>query len=109
MAAHLDSVIAAMRETWTPIGARRDDRVTDPASSGWPPLGLILLLVHAVCVQLVSYSLRPAISFEILQLIDAAWLGIAATAFALPPLLLALPSGRIVDHLGERGCSWQAA
>lgn len=78
--------------------------MTDPASSGSPPLGLILLLVHAVCVQLVSYSLRPAISFEILQLgLDAAWLGIAATAFALPPLLLALPSGRIVDRLGERG------
>ena len=78
--------------------------MTDPASSGSRPLGLILLLVHAVCVQLVSYGLRPAISFEILQLgLDAAWLGIAATAFALPPLLLALPSGHIVDRLGERG------
>lgn len=64
----------------------------------------MLLLIHALCVQLVSYGLRPAISFEILQLgLDAAWLGIAATAFALPPLLLALPSGRIVDRLGERG------
>lgn len=68
------------------------------------PRGLILLLLHAVCVQLVSYGLRPAISYEILELgLDAAWLGIAATAFALPPLLLALPSGRLVDRLGERG------
>jgi len=89
---------------WAPNGARPDDRVTAPAPSGSRPRGLILLLVHAVCVQLVSYGLRPAISFEILQLgLDAAWLGIAATAFALPPLLLALPSGRIVDRLGERG------
>lgn len=68
------------------------------------PRGLILLLVHAVCVQLVSYGLRPAISYEILELgLDGSWLGIAATAFALPPLLLALPSGRIVDRMGERG------
>ncbi|WP_312168531.1 MFS transporter [Microbacterium sp.] len=60
--------------------------------------------MHAVCVQLVSYGLRPAISYEILELgLDGSWLGIAATTFALPPLILALPSGRIVDRLGERG------
>jgi MFS family permease len=77
-------------------------RARTPAAAR--PRGLILLLLHAVCVQLVSYGLRPAISYEILELgLDAAWLGIAATAFALPPLLLALPSGRLVDRLGERG------
>lgn len=60
--------------------------------------------MHATCVQLVSYGLRPAVSYEIVELgLDGAWLGIAAAAFALPPLLLALPSGRIVDRVGERG------
>jgi predicted MFS family arabinose efflux permease len=66
--------------------------------------GLWLLLAHAVLVQLISYGLRPAISYEILSLdLDAAWLGVATASFALPPLLLALPAGRVVDRLGERG------
>jgi MFS family permease len=69
-----------------------------------PARGLWPLLVHAVVVQAVSYGLRPAISFEILGLgLDAVWLGIATASFALPPLLLALPAGRIVDRVGERG------
>lgn len=73
-------------------------------SPGRPRRGLWLLLVHAVLVQAVSYGLRPAISYEILSLgLDAAWLGIATASFALPPLLLALPAGRIVDRVGERG------
>lgn len=81
-----------------------DSRMTAPGVAGTArPRGLILLLVHAVCVQLISYGLRPAISYELLDLgLHGSWLGIAATAFALPPLLLALPSGRIVDRLGER-------
>lgn len=88
----------------TPSVDGSDDRVRARTPAAARPQGLILLLVHAVCVQLVSYGLRPAISYEILELgLDAAWLGIAATAFALPPLLLALPSGRLVDRLGERG------
>lgn len=80
-----------------------DVGMTGAISTGHPR-GVFLLLAHAVCVQLVSYGLRPALSYEILELgLDAAWLGVAATAFALPPLVLALPSGRIVDRLGERG------
>lgn len=78
--------------------------MTGPTVGRAAPRSLVLLLVHALFVQVVSYGLRPAVSYEILELgIGGGWLGIAAAAFALPPLLLALPSGRIVDRVGERG------
>lgn len=65
---------------------------------------LWLMLAHALLVQVISYGLRPTISYEILALgLDSAWLGLATASFALPPLLLALPAGRMVDRLGERG------
>ncbi|MCH1881330.1 MFS transporter [Agrococcus sp. ARC_14] len=70
---------------------------------GWLTPALALLLVHAVLVQAVSYALRPAISYAILDLgHSSAWLGVATAAFAVPPLLLAVPSGRLTDRLGER-------
>jgi MFS family permease len=59
--------------------------------------------VHAVLVQIVSYGLRPAISYAILDLGHGpVWLGVATAAFAVPPLLLAVPAGRLVDRVGER-------
>lgn len=62
-----------------------------------------LLLAHAVSVQVVSYALRPAISYAILDLgYGPAWLGVATAAFAVPPLVLAVPAGRFVDRVGER-------
>ncbi|MDV3125822.1 MFS transporter [Mycobacterium sp. 21AC1] len=64
---------------------------------------LALLLVHAIFVQIISYALRPAISYAILDLGHGpAWLGVATAAFAVPPLLLAVPAGRFVDRVGER-------
>jgi MFS family permease len=64
---------------------------------------LALLLGHAVLVQVISYALRPAISYAILDLgYDSAWLGVATAAFAVPPLLLAIPAGHMADRLGER-------
>ncbi|WP_148058701.1 MFS transporter [Agrococcus jenensis] len=64
---------------------------------------LALLLAHAVLVQLVSYAMRPAISYAILDLgFGPVWLGVATAAFAVPPLLLAIPSGRLTDRFGER-------
>lgn len=66
-------------------------------------LPLAVLLGHAVLVQVVSYAVRPLVSYAILDLeLSAAWLGVATAAFAVPPLLLAVPSGRLVDRLGER-------
>jgi MFS family permease len=64
---------------------------------------LVLLLIHAVLVQVISYALRPAISYAILDLGHGpAWLGVATASFAVPPLLLAIPAGRLVDRVGER-------
>lgn len=63
----------------------------------------VVLLAHAVLVQVVSYALRPAISVAILDLgHGSAWLGVATAAFAVPPLVLAIPAGRLVDRVGER-------
>lgn len=70
---------------------------------GWLTPQLALLLAHAVLVQVVSYAMRPAISYAILDLgHSSVWLGVATAAFAVPPLLLAIPSGRLTDRFGER-------
>lgn len=67
----------------------------------------ISLLLHAVLSQVVSYALRPAVSYAILDL-DLAhgsvWLGIAGAGFAVPPMVVALGAGRLADRLGERTC-----
>lgn len=61
------------------------------------------MLLHAVFVQIISYSLRPSISYAMLGLgYDGPWLGVATAAFAVPPLLLAVSTGRITDRFGER-------
>lgn len=62
-----------------------------------------VLLTHAALSQAVVYVLRPATSYQALGLgVPAAWLGLLAASFAVVPLLLALPSGRLVDRFGER-------
>jgi len=62
-----------------------------------------LLGVHAVGVQAISYALRPALSYAVLGLgYGPAWLAVLTAAFAVPPLLLALTTGRLVDRVGER-------
>lgn len=61
--------------------------------------------MHALFVQMISYALRPAISYAILELgYSSSWLGVATAAFAIPPLVLALPAGRMADRVGERLC-----
>jgi MFS family permease len=67
------------------------------------PSKFVYLLVHAVIVQMISYAMRPAISYGLLELGGGGgWVGVATAAFALPPLLLAIPAGRLVDRIGER-------
>lgn len=64
---------------------------------------LVLLLVHAVTVQIISYAMRPAISYGLLEIGGGGgWIGVATAAFAVPPLILAVPAGRLADRLGER-------
>lgn len=69
-----------------------------PSRAAWA-----LVLAHAALNMLVGYALRPTISAGLLDAgHSSAWLGVATVAFALPPLLVALPAGRLVDRTGER-------
>ncbi|MGR6322342.1 MFS transporter [Micromonospora soli] len=63
----------------------------------------VLLLVHTVVVQAVTFMLRPASAYRALELdVPGAWLGVLGASFAVVPLLLAVPSGHAVDRFGER-------
>ncbi|WP_308491962.1 MFS transporter [Microbacterium terrisoli] len=65
--------------------------------------GLVLLLTHAVLIQIIIFGMRPALSYAALGLGSSpAFLGFLSAFYALPALFLALPAGRIVDVIGER-------
>ncbi|MEV6342854.1 MFS transporter [Actinoplanes sp. NPDC051851] len=62
-----------------------------------------LLGAHAILVMVVSYALRPALSYAVLDLgYGSVWPAVLTAAFAVPPLILALTTGRLVDRVGER-------
>lgn len=64
---------------------------------------LVLLLAHTAMVQIVTFAIRPALSYGVLDLSDSAVIvGMLAATFALPALALALPAGVGVDRWGER-------
>ncbi|WP_371030550.1 MFS transporter [Pseudoclavibacter sp. JSM 162008] len=66
--------------------------------SRWP-----WIIVHAVLIQVLTYAVRPGLSFAVLEAGgQEAVIGLLATSFALPALLLALPAGRLTDGRGER-------
>ncbi|TMR25867.1 MFS transporter [Nonomuraea zeae] len=54
-------------------------------------------------VQVISYGIRPSLSYAVLDLgYGSAWLAVVAAMFAIPPLVLAIATGRLVDRMGER-------
>ena len=62
-----------------------------------------ILLSHSLLVQLITFLLRPATTYRAIELATpAAWLGVLSACFAIAPLVLALPSGALVDRVGER-------
>lgn len=64
---------------------------------------LLLVVVHAIVIQLVTFAMRPALSYAVLDLGGAPiLLGMLSAAFAVPALLLALPAGHFIDRIGER-------
>ena len=70
-----------------------------------PPVGYRLwpLLAHSVLIQATTFLLRPAGSYQALAIqAPASLLGLIGAGFALVPVLLALPVGRLVNRLGER-------
>ncbi|MDL4814002.1 MFS transporter [Actinomadura opuntiae] len=71
--------------------------VSPPARLTW------ILLAHSVVTQLITFVLRPTMSYRALELgVPSAGLGALAASFAFAPLLLALPAGHLVDRVGER-------
>ena len=60
-------------------------------------------MLHTVLTQVLAGVLRPALAYRALELdVPTAALGAVAASFALAPLALALPSGQLVDRVGER-------
>ncbi|MFD4638318.1 MFS transporter [Lentzea sp. NPDC058436] len=71
--------------------------------SSTPRRLLALLLVHSVLAQVVTFVLRPAVTYRAIELnVPGGWLGALAASFAVVPLLLAVPSGQATDRFGER-------
>ena len=61
-----------------------------------------VLCVHTLLFQAVTFLLRPTASYRAIELgVDSALLGLLAAAFALVPLLVALPAGDLADRYGE--------
>ncbi|MGW3353709.1 hypothetical protein ACWDA3_61480 [Nonomuraea rubra] len=61
------------------------------------------LPAHAAGTQIVTFVLRPTMSYRAIELgVPPAWLGVLGASFALAPLLLALPAGHAADRYGER-------
>jgi MFS family permease len=61
------------------------------------------LLVHSTLIQAVTFLVRPAATYRALELdIPGSALGVLAASYAIFPLLLAVPTGNLVDRLGER-------
>ncbi|MGO4384651.1 MFS transporter [Specibacter sp. RAF43] len=63
----------------------------------------MLVLAHAVVIQVITFGMRPTLSYAVLDLGGSpALLGVVVAAFAVPALLLALPAGHVIDRIGER-------
>jgi MFS family permease len=61
------------------------------------------LLMHSALIQAVTFLVRPAATYRALELdVPGFALGLLAASYAVFPLLLAVPTGGLVDRLGER-------
>ena len=105
-----------MRRTSRPAWARsRPDRLVRhrhrPPAVDRPPRPdrlpgrrlLVLLLLHSMLAQVITFVLRPTAAYRALELdVPTAWLGALGASFAVVPLVLAVPSGQATDRFGER-------
>jgi MFS family permease len=75
--------------------------VTAAGRPGRRLLGLLLL--HSALIQVITFVVRPAVTYRALELeVPGGWLGALAASFAVVPLALAVPSGQATDRFGER-------
>ncbi|MCK2212325.1 MFS transporter [Actinomadura sp. ATCC 31491] len=62
-----------------------------------------VLLAHSAGTQVITFVLRPTMSYRAIELdVPPALLGVLGASFALAPLLVALPAGHAADRYGER-------
>ena len=72
-------------------------------SNGSGRFPVVVLLLHSVLVQAVTFVVRPTSTYRALELgVPATWLRVLSASFAIVPLVLAVPAGEAVDRLGER-------
>jgi len=78
--------------------------VTDQGTARWwRQHWFALVCAHAILLQTVTFILRPMTSFRAIELgVPVFWLGALSACFAIVPLLVAIPSGRAIDRVGER-------
>lgn len=61
------------------------------------------LLLHSTLIQAITFLLRPAGTYQALDIeVPTSVLGLIGATFAVVPLLLAVPVGRMVNGIGER-------
>lgn len=61
------------------------------------------LLIHSTLIQAIVFLIRPATSYQALDLgIPVAALGAVGAVFALVPLVLAVPAGGLADRFGAK-------
>ena len=61
------------------------------------------LLFHSALIQALTFLIRPAATYRALELdVPDYALGALAASYAVVPLLLAIPTGGLVDRLGEK-------
>lgn len=60
---------------------------------------LLLVLLNSLFIQGGIYVVRPIVTYKSIELgADATWIGVIGAAWAVAPLILAIPIGRFVDR-----------
>jgi MFS family permease len=71
---------------------------------------LVPLLVSSFLIQMVTALVRVTISYRAVELgLSIIWLGFIAAAFAIFPILIALPVGRFIDRGHDALTAWIGA
>lgn len=67
------------------------------------PASGAVFYAHTALVQVITFTLRPTATYRAVELeVPTHLLGALAASFAVVPLVLAVPAGRLADRYGER-------
>lgn len=63
----------------------------------------VLFPLHVIVLQALTYVVRPAITYQAVEIgAGGWWIGAIAASFALVPILIAIRAGRVADQVGVR-------